>query len=184
MTTSRTPSPFAAGETSLIVKLPEAEPIVSPWRERFDPSAAYGVPAHVTVLYPFLEHARIDARVVAELRGLFAGHTSFEARFDRCGRFPGILYLVPEPEARFVALTEAVAARWPEAPPYRGQFDEVIPHLTVADGEDLDAVEREVAARLPVVAHARSVSLEVFDGERWHPEAEFPLAGKLGQKPS
>jgi hypothetical protein len=28
-----------------------------------------------------------------------------------------------------------------------------------------------------VVAHARSVSLEVFDGERWHPEAEFSLGG-------
>ncbi|WP_228645191.1 2'-5' RNA ligase family protein [Microtetraspora sp. AC03309] len=175
MTTSSTPSPFAAGETSLIVKMPEAEPIVSRWRERFDPSAAYGVPAHVTILYPFLEHARIDGRVVTELRELFAAHPSFEARFVRCGRFPGILYLVPEPERRFIALTEAVVARWPEAPPYRGQFDEVIPHLTVADGDDLDAIEAEIAARLPVVARARSVSLEVFDGETWHRHAVFPL---------
>ncbi|WP_218004474.1 2'-5' RNA ligase family protein [Microtetraspora niveoalba] len=175
MTTSRTPSPFEPGETSLIVRTPEAEPIVSRWRERFDPSAAYGVPAHVTVLYPFLEYARIDAAVVAELRELFSGHAAFESRLARCGRFPGILYLVPEPEERFVALTEAVAARWPEAPPYRGQFDEVIPHLTVADGDDLDTIEREVAARLPVVVRALSVSLEVFDGERWRQEAEFPL---------
>ncbi|AWS41654.1 2'-5' RNA ligase family protein [Streptosporangium sp. 'caverna'] len=87
------------GPTALIVKVPEAEPVVGRWRERFDPFAARGVPAHVTVLYPFLDNGRIDDRLLGELRELFAAQASFEVRFDRCGRFPEVLYLAPEPEA-------------------------------------------------------------------------------------
>lgn len=41
-------------ESSLIVPIPAAMPIIEPWRERLDPYSAYGMPAHVTVLYPFL----------------------------------------------------------------------------------------------------------------------------------
>lgn len=44
---------FQVGQTGLIVRIPEAEPAVRRWRDRFDPSAEAGVPAHVTVLFPF-----------------------------------------------------------------------------------------------------------------------------------
>jgi hypothetical protein len=37
--------------------VPAAEPVVSTWRERFDGSAAQGMPAHITALYPFLPGA-------------------------------------------------------------------------------------------------------------------------------
>ena len=39
--------------TALVVLVPEAEPVVAAHRLRHDPAAADGVPAHVTVLYPF-----------------------------------------------------------------------------------------------------------------------------------
>jgi hypothetical protein len=35
-------------ESALVV--PEAEPLVKPFRDRYDPSAAAGVPAHITLL--------------------------------------------------------------------------------------------------------------------------------------
>jgi hypothetical protein len=38
------------GQTALIAKVPDAEPLVSSWRRQFDTAAAAGVPAHVTVL--------------------------------------------------------------------------------------------------------------------------------------
>ena len=43
-----------AGQTALVVAVPSAEPVVARLRASYDVAAAYGVPAHVTVLYPFL----------------------------------------------------------------------------------------------------------------------------------
>jgi hypothetical protein len=80
----------------------------------------------------------------------------------QCGRFPGVLYLAPEPDAGFRSLTGAVAAQWPEAPPYGGRFADVVPQLTIAhsqDDEALDLLESEVRARLPISARIESVQL-------------------------
>lgn len=60
-------STLQAGQTGLIVKIPEVERAVCGWRERLDPSAQAGVPAHVTVLFPFLEESRIDVLVHSAL---------------------------------------------------------------------------------------------------------------------
>ena len=40
----------APTETALIVPVPEVEPIVGRFRDRYDPAAADGIPAHVTVV--------------------------------------------------------------------------------------------------------------------------------------
>ena len=40
--------------SAVVVEVPEAEPLVGAWRLRFDPVAALGMPAHVTLLYPFV----------------------------------------------------------------------------------------------------------------------------------
>jgi 2'-5' RNA ligase len=178
-----------AGETALLVTVPEAEPLVGALRRRYDAAAGAGVPAHVTVLYPFLDVSRIDAGVIGALAALLARHEPFEVEFARCGRFPDVLFLAPEPAAPFVALTEAVAGRWPEAPPYAGKFDGSDPHLTVAyDREPVpygpgtyDTVEAELRPGLPVRARVASVSLFVCDEtERWHRRQVFPLGGDTG----
>lgn len=145
---------------------------------RFDASAAVGMPAHVTVLAPFLDIDRCTEPVLAELGAVIGAHRPFAVRFDRCGRFPDVLYLAPEPDQPFRALTSAVAARWPEAPPYGGQFAKVIPHLTVAHRqapEVFDQVETAFAAQLPVEATVSSVSLFVSNGHTWQRRTEFPL---------
>jgi|SRR5215467_6229425 len=169
------------GETALIVTVPAAEPLVGPWRSRFDAAAvAGGVPAHVTLLYPFLDGGLLDDDVLRELAEVFARHRAFEARLARCGRFPGVLYLAPEPAAPFRALTEAVTARWPEAPPYGGAFAEVIPHLSVAKDQPADvfaAAEAELSPRLPVAARISAVQLIALAGCRWQQQRTFPLAG-------
>ncbi|MER6514958.1 2'-5' RNA ligase family protein [Nonomuraea sp. NPDC001636] len=109
-------------------------------RSRLDAAAADGVPAHVTILYPFLDRDRLDE---VALGRLIAAHAAFDVRFAGCGRFPGVLYLAPGPERPFRELTEAVAARWPEAPPYEGRFASIVPHLTVADRQEPAAKVRQ-----------------------------------------
>lgn len=173
------PGPFRLGQTALLATVPEAEPLVGHWRRQYDPSASAGVPAHVTVLVPFLDLARVDAAVLAELRTLIARHSSFTVRFDECRRFPDTLYLSPTPSDAFRALTAAVASRWPETPPYGGQFADVIPHLTVAQGQHpqtYDEVEQALAPHLPATATLSSVTLFTTNGTAWYPRARFPLS--------
>ncbi|GAA3831616.1 2'-5' RNA ligase family protein [Streptomyces chiangmaiensis] len=170
---------FQAGQSGLIVRVPEAEPLVRAWRNRLDPSARAGVPAHVTVLFPFLDASRIDEGVCAAIGEVLGRHESFEARFDHCGRFPGVLYLAPEPDTGFRRLTEAIVERWPESPPFSGQFDDVVPHLTVAQGQDeavLEKAEADLLTGHPVVTQVSAVDLLVHDGTRWRQRASFPLA--------
>jgi hypothetical protein len=156
--------------TALIVAIPEAEPAVGTLRLAHDSSAALGVPAHVTILFPFVDGARLDEPVIAEV---VASFPPFDFELDRIERFEnGIVWLHPEPSAPFAALTAAVWRRWPDHPPYGGAHDVVIPHLTVSE----DAIEVEIT--LPIKATARAVTLieEAPDG-RWAVRRRFALQG-------
>lgn len=169
-----------SGETALVVLVPEAEPVVSRWRLQLDPAAAEGVPAHVTVLYPFLDRARIDDRVLTRLDGIAALWPAFDVRFAACARFPEVLYLAPEPGAPFRLMTADIVREWPEAPPYGGRFADVVPHLTVGDGADpalLDLAEAAVRPRLPVVSRVAALSLLAQAGDRWLVDRSFALRG-------
>jgi 2'-5' RNA ligase len=179
------PGYYPAGQSALIVEVPEAEPLVAPWRRTYDQTAAAGIPAHLTVLVPFLDAGAqgrpgsVDERVMAELRALFAAHPAFALTFRTLRRFPDVLYLDPEPAEPLRALTTEVVERWPDTPPYGGQFTQIVPHLTVAHTQEsdvLDAAEADVSAHLPLVAQATAVSLFASDGTRWQRRAVFPLS--------
>lgn len=165
--------------TALLAVIAEAEPVVGQWRWRFDSSAAMGVPAHVTVLYPFLACRDIDEAVSASLRALIGAHPSFAVVFSRCARFGDeVLYLEPDPAAPFRALTAAVTGRWPQCRPYDGQFADVIPHLTVADRQPphlLAEAEAAVRQQLPVRSRVAAVELYAFDGKAWTSRDSYSL---------
>ncbi|WP_234439929.1 2'-5' RNA ligase family protein [Streptomyces bicolor] len=89
-----------------------------------------------------------------------------------------VLYLVPEPDTQLRQLTEAIADRWPEAPPYGGRFAEIVPHLTIAQGQGdavLEEIETDLAGRPPFTSHVSSVELMVHDGTKWQEGASFAL---------
>lgn len=91
-----------------------------------------------------------------------------------------MLYLAPTPDQPFRALTESIAKRWPQAPPYAGKFTEVIPHLTVAHGQQagvLHELEAALTDQLPIAATISSVNLFVSDGHRWRHHMDFPMLG-------
>jgi hypothetical protein len=64
-------------ESSLMIVVPEAERLVKPFREKHDPSASAGVPAHVTLLYPFEQPAEINEIVLDNLNQCFAHFRPF-----------------------------------------------------------------------------------------------------------
>ncbi len=162
----------------MVVPVPQAEPVVSPWRSRFDTSAARGMPAHITILYPFLKPRCLTDDVIAHLADACAGQPALDVVFRRTARFTNVLYLDPDPADGLLQLTFNLAGRWPQAPPYNGEFDEIIPHLTVAQGvsgDVLDTVDSELSACLPLAATLAEAHLLVFDGTRWRERARLPF---------
>ena len=94
---------------------------------------AKGIPAHITLCYPFIPPQQVDDRSTERLTALLRGTAPFPFRFTRTNRFPAALWLAPEPCEPFRDLTETLCLGFPSVRPYGGQFDRVIPHLTIAD---------------------------------------------------
>ena len=164
----------------LLVPVANAEGVVGEWRSRHDPTAAAGMPAHVTVLYPFLSPARIDHATEEALKSLFEGCSPFEFRLSTVDRFPGVLYLAPEPAAPFVQLTKAITGRWPDHQPYRGEFDSIVPHVTVVNGTaEPPGLEEKLRTALPIEARATEVWLMAQEETgRWSLLTSFPLGAR------
>ena len=173
-------------ESTLVVLVPEAEGLVQSFRDRYDPSAKVGMPAHITLLYPFKTPDEIDVVVLDTLRHCLFRFPPFKFSLRAINHFAGeTLYLAPEPEHPFRELTLGIWGCYPETPPYRGRYSTVIPHLTVADrlsGEQElaeVALEFEQASQgcLPVQAEAADVALMDSRSGRWEINTTF----KLGQ---
>jgi 2'-5' RNA ligase len=169
-------------ETALLIEVPAAEPVVGRYRARFDGNAALGVPAHITVLAPFMPARRLDVSALGRLARLFATVKAFDCELDHADWFgSAVLWLGPRDPLPFQHLTELVFRAFPEFPPFEGQFDEVIPHLTVGYDhplEELRAAERLIAPSLPVSARVTAVTLmrERAPGGRWRTHTRFPLS--------
>jgi 2'-5' RNA ligase len=167
-------------ETALICRVPEAERYIGHYRQRFDPPARRNVPAHVTILYPFMEPVLVDAEVIAELRAVASAVPRFAFRLRDTRRFPSSLYLAPQPGDGFDALTKGVVARFPDFPPFAGKFDTVVPHVTVAHGDEplLCEIEVELRIALPgagVPARCEEMVLIENSTGIWQPMQTFAL---------
>lgn len=167
-------------ESALIVPVPDAEPVVGLWRERLDPASLRGVPAHITLLYPFVAPDDVGRELVDELKDLFTSMAPFRFRLEEVHWFGDeVAWIRPEPEEPFVRLTETITHRWPHYLPYEGIHDELVPHLTVAHGpsEEATACAEAVAARLPIVTRAEVVWLMTGSREpaSWALHTVFPL---------
>jgi hypothetical protein len=169
-----------AGSTAVLLCVPEAEPVVHAWRSTGDPTAARGVPAHVTLLSPFLPQDRVDEGVLAELEWFFAGVDAFRLRFSAVGCFEsdGVVFLEPDGDG-LDELAAALSRRWPETPPYHGKHENPHAHLTVVHTDDGQLRSRASAAvqeQLPLVARAAHAALWTCDSEgRWSEAAVFPF---------
>jgi 2'-5' RNA ligase len=169
------------GETAVVVLAAPAEPVVARSYGRHERVPPLGVPAHVTLLYPFLPRSEITAEVRARLGAVVAAEPAFDVAFRRFGRFPSVLWLDPEPADPFRRLTHALWEAWPQTPPYAGRFDDVTPHLTVAEHADdalLDAVAADVEPGLPVSMTVTEAALLAVGDGSWRPFAAFPLAAQ------
>jgi 2'-5' RNA ligase len=177
------PSAAAPTQTAVIVPVPAAEAVVDEHRQRLDRAAAWGVPAHVTVLYPFLPPEWVDDSALGALSAAVATVDAFDVTFATTGWFGSdVLWLAPDPSEPLRQLTLAVWDAFPSCPPYGGAYDAIEPHLTVAEralwqSGALTSVERAVRTRLPVTQRVDHVLL-IRGSERprsWRTLHRLPL---------
>jgi 2'-5' RNA ligase len=173
-------------ESAPLLRVPAAEAAVGAQRARLDSSARDGVPAHVTVLYPFLPPAEIGSEVLAELSRLFAAVPRFSFSLDRVRWFgESVVWLGPSDESPFRALTGLAVAAHPSCLPYRGAHEDVVPHLTIGHlggPAELRAAAEEVRPLLPITTEATEVTLmagptpgRLGPPGQWETVASFPL---------
>ena len=110
-------------ESALVVLVPEAEPLVKPFRDRYDPSAAAGVPAHITLLYPFKHPDEVDYAALEDLRRLFQRFAPFRFSLAPIRRFPDAYCIWPQSPMNH-------SANWS----WRSGINTPKRHLTVANG--------------------------------------------------
>ena len=164
----------------LVVPVPDLEHVVRPRLARRSPDDLAVDDetrhAHVTLLGPFAGQDELTDGMLGELADLFADVTPFEFTLTTiCVFSGGNVYLSPEPAAPFRHLTHELSRHFPEYPPYGGEFDEVVPHLTVplAEGENMDTLRFQLGARLPVTTYAREAALVWYEPKATRTLATF-----------
>jgi 2'-5' RNA ligase len=166
--------------SGLVLLVPELGPLINDLRDRHDPAARQGMPPHVTVLYPFMAPVKLGPTRRRRLAEVIRAFPPMELSFSRIGRFPEVLWVAPEPAEPVATMVRAIAAAFPDYPPYGGQFDTIIPHVTVAHGEgfDLAALEPRLRARFarPVACRVEAVSLFTTVRRKWREIDRFRLA--------
>lgn len=175
--------PSSPTQTAVIVPVPAAEGVVSRHRRRLDVAASRGIPAHITVLSPFVHPTQVDRALVIRLTEAISTVGAFACAFRHSAWFgDDVLWLAPEPDEGFRALTDAVHSTFPDHPPYEGLFDEIVPHLTVGESRrgtvaDLREAERAVHYGLPFAASVDHVVLMAGTDapSSWHVIARLPL---------
>ena len=161
--------------------MPEAERYIARYRERYDPSARRNVPAHVTVLYPFMPPDEVDPEVLGQLAAIARTIACFDYRLAETRRFPVALYLAPQPDDSFAALTDAIYRAFPDYPPFAGKFATVVPHVTVAHADEPQLCEIEVELRIAlppgggIAARCSELILIENSRGRWEEMRSFAL---------
>jgi hypothetical protein len=91
------------------------------------------------------------------------------------------VYLAPEPSKPFEELTASITSEFPDFPPYEGQYQSVIPHLTICSGNEAQAADAEaqLLARLdetgPLLCHCHGLSVFENSSGQWKEIAAIEL---------
>lgn len=141
------------------------------------------LPPHITLLFPFLPVSALTLEVQLRLASVFASESAFDYQLTRVGWFEGrVAYLEPEPRDRFTALISRLSREFGVLP-YEGAFEEVVPHLTLAEGRPLHRLKHAAARaqrRLPQRCRAAEAWLLVESGAAgWQIAGRFPLGGMV-----
>ncbi len=146
--------------TAVVLFAPhDVQEIAVPLMQRYSADNLLRLPAHITLLFPWVPFAQLDAACAA-LREVCAGVQPFEVTLHGYDTFPGVTYMKPVDPQPLIALFQVIFACFPEYPPYGGAFgSDLVPHITVGEFNNNFS---QFAAHLP------DYSPVTFQAERLH----------------
>ena len=173
------------GETVLVAEFPSLEDFVGPIRLAHDSSARRGLPAHVTIQYPFITEDELTPDDDGALAEILARHDPFDVTFAELGTFPRVVWLSPVPTRPFEQLVASVRGRWPEVVNEADARRGFTPHLTLAKGLEpaevaskADEVLATIAEHLPERTRVRTLSLFARNSDlEWERRRVYELGG-------
>ncbi|MGG8410392.1 2'-5' RNA ligase family protein [Streptomyces sp. 12297] len=165
------------GTTAVVIVLPDAAPLLdAAWR--IDPALVRrGVPAHVSLFYPFVPQAALTAGDEESVRSLAAGFPRADLLLEEVVTASGFVAVtVPGLQP----IVDAFHAHWPRLRPYGGRFGtRPGAHVTVAMGTDdptaTARVRTAVDSLLPLRTRAAAVQLVELTEEGWQSRLTTPL---------
>jgi 2'-5' RNA ligase len=146
-------------------------------------NARLGVPAHVTLLFPFVPAFELAAADIERAATVVGAAQAFDVAFREVASFEpgsseeGAVWLAPEPPEPFVRLIDMLVEAFPAYLPYEGLHETVIPHLTLGNVRvDVPALQAAARPHLPLTRRVEAAALLVEDESgRWRIERELPL---------
>lgn len=126
----------------LIIPPPPVQAFCYPWREQYDQESFARVPAHITLLYPFVPPEIVD-QAVTQLEQFCADTLPFEVVLSKYGQFEGVLFLEPKDPEPIMNLFNKLAKAFPEYSISDGKHGgELHPHLTLAQSDNPGVLEK------------------------------------------
>jgi 2'-5' RNA ligase len=173
-------------QSALVLPVLPVDPLARPYRKQYTIDGAMGLPAHITILFPFFDQQAWTADNQARLEATAAGIEPFEYQIVGFNRFveKGVLYLEPDNQEMLLSLIHAIATLFPELAPYEGRvaLDQLIPHISIAfaeSGVELDRIEtefrRDIDVSLPWTIKADQIWLVVTSNGQWYRRARIGL---------
>ncbi|MFF4319187.1 2'-5' RNA ligase family protein [Streptomyces sp. NPDC001568] len=158
----------AIGTTAIVIELPPADALLQVAVGVRASLVRPGLPAHVTVMYPFVPVADLGDDTEREFHRLTGSIPAVDLLLRELVAEPGFVAV----EAAELAPTVATFRNaWPDLRPYGGRYGESpTAHLTVALGCD-EAEARRVSDRvrelLPLPARAEAAHLVALTDRGW-----------------
>jgi 2'-5' RNA ligase len=150
-------------------------------RQRCVDDAADGLPAHLTMLYPFVEPGALGPEVRGAIAAIARRHAPIPYRMAGPRRWPDTIYAGVEPEKPFVRLQADLAAAFPAFPIYGEPAGFMfVPHITIAEGRSIDrpgTTDDAAWSELPSDAVADRLHVIATDGGPWELVWSLPLGG-------
>lgn len=134
----------------LIIPPPKVQTFAFSIREQYDTEWFNRVPAHITLLYPFVPSDQVD-ETTTRLNTICADLSPFELTLDKYGKFENAVFLEPSNPEPILELYQHLSKAFPQYPIYEGEYgDDLHPHMTLARFEDPEEAEKIELPPTPV----------------------------------
>ena len=180
MAAARPPGGVSGRDASAVIVRVHLPPALEALRRSQVKDASQGLPAHLTLLSPFVPSGKLDAALRAKLAAIIGRHFAFDYHLVGPKASADTIYAGLDSELPFMALQRDLAAAFPAYPIYEGKVHEVIPHVTVSGRETV--FDRKILAdrawhALPTRrrAHAVEVIARGRLGRHWATVWRFRL---------